>query len=92
VLRKAGSVATRVLPSPVRISAIFPLCKAIPPSSCTSKWRIFRTRLLASRYRGKCFDQKIIQRFAGAGTLPKAICTRAQIRIASAVGFAAQAH
>jgi hypothetical protein len=29
-------VATRVLPSPVAISAIFPSCSTIPPISCTS--------------------------------------------------------
>ena len=30
----------RVLPSPVRISAIWPSCRTMPPISCTSKWRI----------------------------------------------------
>ena len=39
--RYAGSVATSVLPSPVRISAILPWCRVMPPMSCTSKWRIF---------------------------------------------------
>src|SRR5262249_48463528 len=38
-----------VLPSPVRISAILPSCSAMPPTSCTSKWRMPSTRLLASR-------------------------------------------
>jgi hypothetical protein len=37
------------LPSPVRISAILPSLSAMPPISWTSKWRIFRVRLLASR-------------------------------------------
>ena len=45
----AGNVDTSVFPSPVRISAILPSCSAIPPISCTSKWRILRTRLEASR-------------------------------------------
>ncbi len=48
-LRYAGSVATSVLPSPVRISAIFPSCSTMPPMSCTSKWRISRVRFDASR-------------------------------------------
>ena len=42
-------MATSVLPSPVRISAIFPSCKAIPPISCTSKWRMPSARTPASR-------------------------------------------
>ena len=33
----AGRVATKVLPSPVLISAICPSCKNIPPINCTSK-------------------------------------------------------
>ncbi|MDT4865003.1 hypothetical protein FQZ97_997820 [compost metagenome] len=47
--RYTGSVAVSVLPSPVRISEILPLCSAMPPSSWTSKWRIFMTRLEPSR-------------------------------------------
>ena len=39
----------RVLPSPVRISAIDPPWRTMPPTSCTSKWRIPSVRLLASR-------------------------------------------
>ena len=35
-----GKVAINVLPSPVRISAILPLCSTMPPINCTSKWRI----------------------------------------------------
>ena len=31
-----ASVATSVLPSPVFISAIMPLCRTMPPISCTS--------------------------------------------------------
>ena len=37
--RYAGKVATSVFPSPVRISAILPSCRAIPPTSCISKCR-----------------------------------------------------
>ena len=48
-LRYAGSVATSVLPSPVFISAILPLCSTMPPSICTSKWRMRSVRLEASR-------------------------------------------
>ena len=48
-LRYTGNVAIRVLPSPVRISAIWPWCKTIPPKSCTSKCRIPKTRTPASR-------------------------------------------
>jgi hypothetical protein len=51
--RKTGSVAMSVLPSPVRISAILPLCSTMPPTSCTSKWRIFRVRLPPSRTTAK---------------------------------------
>ena len=47
-VRRAAST-TSVLPSPVRISAILPLCSAMPPSSCTSKWRMPSVRLPASR-------------------------------------------
>ena len=35
-LRNTGRVATRVLPSPVAISAILPLCSTTPPNNCTS--------------------------------------------------------
>ena len=42
-------MATRVLPSPVLISAMVPRCSTMPPISCTSKWRMFSTRLPASR-------------------------------------------
>ena len=52
-LRYAGSVATSVLPSPVRISAILPLCSTMPPISCTSKWRMRSVRLAASRTTAK---------------------------------------
>src|SRR3989449_591154 len=48
-LRYAGSVATSVLPSPVAISAIVPLCSTMPPMSCTSKCRMPTERRAASR-------------------------------------------
>src|SRR5688500_17580851 len=47
--RYEGSVATSVLPSPVRISAILPWCNAMPPTICTSKWRMPSVRFEASR-------------------------------------------
>ena len=56
--RYAGNVEVKVLPSPVRISAILPLCKAIPPAICTSKWRIFMTRLEPSRTTAKASGSK----------------------------------
>src|SRR5919204_1418607 len=49
-LRYAGSVATRVLPSPVAISAIVPLCSTMPPMSWTSKCRMLSVRRAASRH------------------------------------------
>src|SRR5215210_9150825 len=42
-------VAASVLPSPVFISAILPSCRTMPPMICTSKGRIPRVRLEASR-------------------------------------------
>ena len=61
-LRYAGSVATRVLPSPVRISEMRPWCRVMPPTSCTSKWRIFsvRTRRLAND--GESLGKQLVQR------------------------------
>src|SRR5829696_746247 len=50
-LSTAASVAVSVLPSPVFISAIEPSWSAIPPMSCTSKWRWPSPRLAASRVR-----------------------------------------
>src|SRR6266850_1642181 len=49
-LRYAGSVATRVLPSPVAISAILPSWSTMPPMSCTSKCRMPSERRPASRH------------------------------------------
>jgi hypothetical protein len=48
-LRTIGSVAVRVLPSPVFISAIEPSCSTMPPISWTSKWRCPSVRLATSR-------------------------------------------
>ena len=47
--RYAASVATSVLPSPVFISEIWPWCSTMPPTSCTSKCRMFSVRRPASR-------------------------------------------
>src|ERR1700744_4335579 len=51
--RYTGNVATRVLPSPVFISAILPECRTMPPIICTSKWRMPTARLPASRTTAK---------------------------------------
>ncbi len=40
---------TSVLPSPVRISAISPSCRIMPPMSCTSNGRMLSTRREPSR-------------------------------------------
>ena len=52
---------TRVLPSPVFISAIQPKCRAAPPISCTSKWRWPITRLAASRHDGERLEQEVVE-------------------------------
>jgi len=52
-LEVLGNTATKVLPSPVRISAILPSCKTMPPRSWTSKGRWPRTRFAASRTAAK---------------------------------------
>ena len=52
-MRTAASVGTRVLPSPVFISAILPWWRTTPPISWTSKWRIPRVRCIASRAAAK---------------------------------------
>ena len=52
-LRYAGSTATSVLPSPVRISATWPPCKTAPPMSWTSKGLRPSTRFEASRTTAK---------------------------------------
>ncbi len=48
-----GSVAVSVLPSPVSISAMQPLKRAIPPNICTSKWSMRKVREPASRTKAK---------------------------------------
>ena len=48
-LSTAASVGTKVLPSPVFISAILPWWSTAPPISWTSKWRIPSVRFIASR-------------------------------------------
>ena len=57
-LRYPANVETSVLPSPVFISAILPSCKAIPPISCTSKWRSPMVRTLASRTAAKASGRR----------------------------------
>jgi hypothetical protein len=52
------------LPSPVRISAILPSFSAMPPISCTSKWRIFSAALAAFAHDGEGFGQEIVQGLA----------------------------
>jgi hypothetical protein len=44
-----GAVAVIVFPSPVRISAMVPVCKAMLPISWTSYCRCLSTRFEASR-------------------------------------------
>ena len=48
-----GNVATRVFPSPVFISAIFPLCRIIPPIIWTSKCLWPKVLFAASRTEAK---------------------------------------
>ena len=54
--RYAGRVATKVFPSPVFISAIFPSASEIPPSSCESKCLkpivLFEASLTAANAKG----------------------------------------
>src|SRR5450759_1092157 len=57
-LRYDARVATRVLPSPVFISATLPRCSAAPPMICTSKWRLPSGRLLASRTAAKASGRR----------------------------------
>ena len=79
--RYAGSVAMRVLPSPVRISAIIPLCRAMPPISCTSKWRIFSVRSDASRTTAKASGQQLIQARPGLHPGPELLGLGAQLLV-----------
>ena len=55
-------VATRVLPSPVFISAILPWCKTMPPINWTSKGRMPRIRGSLPRHR-ESFGKQIIEFF-----------------------------
>src|SRR3954468_4905988 len=52
-LRYSACVATKVLPSPVFISAMSPSWRTMPPISCTSKRRTPIVRLKASRTAAK---------------------------------------
>ena len=60
-LRYAGSVATRVLPSPVAISAILPWWSTMPPISWTSKWRMPTVRRAASRHHREGLRQQLVE-------------------------------
>ena len=63
-LRYTGRVLTRVLPSPVFISATQPKCSAAPPISCTSKWRWPMTRAGRLAGDGERLDQQVVERRA----------------------------
>ena len=67
--RYAGSVATSVLPSPVRISAILPWCSTMPPISCTSKWRMPSVRRDASRTAAKASGSRFVEVLAAGEAL-----------------------
>ena len=79
--RYAGSVATRVLPSPVAISAIVPSCSTMPPMSCTSKWRIRTraTRRLAAR--GEGLGQEVVELLAAGEPLAELVGLGAERRV-----------
>ena len=64
-------MATSVLPSPVFISAILPLCSTMPPISCTSKCRMFSTRRPGLAHDGKRLDQQVVERLAVGDALPE---------------------
>ena len=57
-------MATRVLPSPVFISAMAPLWSTAPPMSCTSKCRMLSTRRPASRTTANASGMQVVQRLA----------------------------
>jgi hypothetical protein len=52
------------LPSPVRISAIWPSWSTMPPISCTSKWRIAIVRRPTSRVSANDSDRHVVERLA----------------------------
>ena len=72
-------MATSVLPSPVRISAILPLCSTMPPISWTSKWRMPSARLPASRTDGEGLGQQGVERLAVGDALLELVGLGAQL-------------
>lgn len=62
-------MATSVLPSPVRISAILPWCRQIPPITCTWKCFMPSTRQAASRSAAKA-SGRISSNVSPAGQTP----------------------
>src|SRR4028119_2040798 len=63
-------VAASVLPSPVFISEILPSCSAMPPITCTSKGRIPKVRLEASRTTAKA-SGRMPSRVSPSASLPR---------------------
>ena len=63
-LRYIGIVATRVLPSPVFISAMSPSCSTMPPMTCTSKGRMPKARARGFARDRESFEQQVVQQFA----------------------------
>ena len=57
-------MATRVLPSPVFISAMLPRWSAAPPMSCTSKWRRPRVRRGGLAHGGEGLGQQVVEALA----------------------------
>ena len=57
-------MATRVLPSPVTISAILPPCRTIPPINWTSKCRMFKITAAGFAAGRECLGQEVVERFA----------------------------
>ena len=74
-----ASVAVSVLPSPVRISAIAPECRTIPPMSCTSKWRMPISRLPVSRTIANVSGQQVVELRAVARLLAQRVHPLAQL-------------
>ena len=70
-MRYTGRVETRVLPSPVFISAIQPKCRAAPPISWTSKWRWPMVRLAASRTVAKASTSRSLSSSPAVQALPE---------------------
>ena len=65
------SVATSVLPSPVFISAILPLCRTAPPMSWTSKCRMFKHAAACFADDREGFGHHVVQRFTLGQPFPE---------------------